>query len=54
MKPEWQWMKIFNRQPKRTKEENLAIHDKIVAARKALAEKKAKTVIKELTGEDFD
>ncbi len=51
MKQEWQWMKMFKRQPKKTTEENLAIHDKIVAARKAAAENKADIVIKDLTGE---
>tara|TARA_R110001592_G_scaffold234523_1_gene492115 strand:+ start:462 stop:638 length:177 start_codon:yes stop_codon:yes gene_type:complete len=40
--------------PKRTTEENLAIHDKIVAARKAAAERKANIVIKDLTGEKYE
>lgn len=44
------WTKLermFKRQPKRTTEENLAIHDKIVAARKEAAERKANIVIKD-------
>lgn len=51
------WTKLermFKRQPKRTTEENLAIHDKIVAARKEAAERKANIVIKDLTGENHD